>query len=61
MYRIKWNDFWYCGYDVERGSLWGLDPERCMWIEDHMINYHTQVLNKLEDIPNKELEIIKIM
>lgn len=56
-YLIKWKGLYLYSYSIDIGSLWGMDKLKCAWMEETEKDKALLILERIEKIPLKELEV----
>lgn len=60
-YRIKMGDFYYYDFYTDTGSVWVRSKDKCAILDDTEIALHLAILERVESLPQKELEIQKVL
>lgn len=56
-YIISYKGFYYFGYTIDEGSLWGTRKDACLWLTEEQLDHHLKALHVLEDIPKHVLKV----
>jgi hypothetical protein len=59
-YIIKWTSLYYLGYTTDTDAMWTRNQKRATILHEDEIITHLALLTKVELLPQKEIEILKV-